>query len=164
MGEKVFIHNDPDCYHDNQLSLHDCVAEKISLEKNIINFTFPNGIWVTTNHEANCTGNIVRTDLAEVDFCIGNEDNPDDIELHIYTQKRFKKTVVDFWNIDELIQAVNSKKCSIEFLYQYRTNFEQMWQCVLHFKKKPYSKDCYLHIPNAEVKYKWNNLREDRIW
>ena len=161
MFDAVFTHNDPDHYHDRELTLHDCVAKKILHKNGILSFYFEDGFWVTPNHEENCLNKTVRTDAAQVDFCF---DDINDIDIHVYTRNIFKKTKVEFWDANNLIDAVNSGKCTIEFIFQYRTYFEQMWSCILHFKKKPYLSECQLHLPEAKATYRWNNLRPNREW
>ena len=162
MLDTVFAHNDPDHYHDSELSLHDCVAEKITHRDGILRFYFADGFWVTPQHEANDSDKTVRTDASQVDFSI---DDIRDIIIHVYTRRNIsEKTVVEFWDADKLIDAVNSGKCSIEFIYQYRTFFEQMWRCALHFKEEPHYRECQLHIPGANATYRWNTLLTDREW
>lgn len=161
MFDTLFTHNDPDYYHDEELTLHDCVAQKILYKDGILCFCFADGFWITPNHEANDLDKTVKTDASQVDFCI---DGINDINIHVYTRNTFKQTKVEFWDAENLIDAVNSGKCTIEFVYQYRTYFEQMWKCVLHFKKKPYYRDCQLHIPNTKATYRWNNLLPNRAW
>ena len=156
-----FAHNDPDDFHERELTLHDCVAEKIVFENNTIRFFFPDGFWVTPNHDANDSDNTVRTDTAQVDFCV---EDINDIGIWVFTRTIFRKTVVEFWDVKKLADAVNSGKCTIEFLYQYRNFFEQMWRCELHFNKKPYHAECQLYLPKSEATYRWNNLRFDRQW
>lgn len=161
MFDKLFTHNDPDHYHGRELTLHDCVAEKILYQDGILHFHFADGFWITPSHEENSLDKTVRTSASQVDFCI---DDIKDIDIHVYTRNIFKRTTVEFWDANNLIDAVNSGKCTIEFIYQYRTYFEQMWRCALHFKKRPYYKECQLYIPGANATYRWNNLLPDREW
>ena len=161
MFDAAFKHNDPDDCHDNTVILHDCIAEKIIYKNGILCFEFPDGIWVTPLHEANSLGETVRTTAARADFQI---EDINDVEAHVYTRNIFKKTVVEFRKAKDLADAVNSGKCTLEFLYQYRTCFEQMWRCELHFGKKPYYRECQLHMPGATAVYLWNELRPDRKW
>ena len=70
----------------------------------------------------------------------------------------------DIWEINKLVSTINNGECSIEFIYQYRTYFEQMWHCVIHSKKKPYYRECQLHLPETEATFFWNDLCPDREW
>lgn len=161
MFDTVFTHNDPDHYHDEKLLLHDCTAEKILYKDGVLRLYFPEGFWVTPNHEESGLDKTVRTDAAQVDFCVKDIN---DISIHVYTRTAFKRTMVTYWNAGDLIDAVNSGKCTIEFIYQYRTYFEQMWRCDLCFQKRPYCGECQLHIPGAKATYRWNHLRPECEW
>lgn len=157
MVNKAFIHNDPDDYHDSKLTLHDCIADKISFKNNVLSFNFSDGFWITPEHEVTSLSNTVRTDGAQVDF----EIKPDEffeIYLDVFRKRRFCKKTVEYWELDELIKAFDSGKYQLEFIYQYRTHFEQMWQCMLHYKGCWYA-ECQLHIPYCTATYRWNNLR-----
>lgn len=96
--------------------LHDCIADKIVYRNGFLQFEFPDGFWITTNHEANSLEKVVRTDSSQVDFRI---DNINDVNIHVYTESLFGKMKVEFWNINKLIEYVNNKKYLIEFIYQY---------------------------------------------
>lgn len=161
MFDTVFTHNDPDEYHDRELTLHDCIAKKILYKDGILHSYFEDGFWITHNHKENSLGKTVRTDASQADFCI---EDINDIDIQVYTKNILKKTTVELWNINDLISAVNSGKCTIEFIYQYRSSFKQLWECALHFKKKPYYRQCQLHLPGANATYRWNNMRADREW
>lgn len=125
MVNKAFIHSDPDDYHDNKLTLHDCITDKISFKNNVLSFNFSDGFWVTPEHEASSLSNTVRTDGAQVDFEI-EHDEFFEIYLDVFRKRRFCKKTVECWELDELIKAFDSGKYQLEFIYQYRTHFEQM--------------------------------------
>ena len=161
MSDTIFAHNDPDNCHDKELTLHDCVADKITYKSGVLEFFFSDGFWIVPCHGENDLGKTVRTDASQVAFHI---DNIEDVDIQVYTRNFFKKTKVEFWSANDLLDVVNSGKCTIEFIYQYRASFEQMWLCALNFKKKPYYKECYLHLPGATATYKWNNLLPNREW
>ena len=105
--------------------------------------------------------NTVRTDAAIVDFLV---DDIDAVLLRVFTHNVFKKTRAEIWEMHDLIRDINNGKCLIEFIYQYRTHFEQMWHCAIRSKKKPYYRECQLHLPSAEATFYWNNLRPDCEW
>lgn len=162
MLNKVFTHNDPDNYHDNELTLHDCIADKISFENNVLSFNLPDGFWITPEHEASELLKTVRTDGAQVDFeVVPDEHFP--VYMDVFKKRRHRKTVVEYWDSERLIKAINSGRYQLEFIYQYRTHFEQMWICNLRHKGC-YGDECQLHIPYATATYRWNNLREDCVW
>ena len=156
-----FKHNDADFCHDKTLTLHDCIAEKIEYSDRCLRFCFRDGFWITAMHDDNKSGKTVRTDTAVVDFQI---DSIDDIIIQVFTKNIFKKTEVNLLEMPDLIRSINCGNCSIEFVNQYRTHFEQMWQCVIRSKKKPYYRECQLHLPNTEATFRWNNLQPEREW
>ena len=39
--------------HSRHISLHDCRAERMTLENGVLSLIFPDGIWVTPEHEEN---------------------------------------------------------------------------------------------------------------
>ena len=164
MIHEKFAHNDPDEFHDKELTLHDCVANQISFEKGTLRFSFPDGFWVTPNHIESTCINTVRTGSSVVDFVVKDID---DILIRVYTRHgyhRFRKTIVEIWNMEQLISAVNSGKHTIEFVTQYRSYYEQMWHCVIHSKKKPYYRECQIYLPETEAAFRWNDLRPDCEW
>ena len=159
--DKEFKHCDPDCSHDLTLTLHDCEAEKISVGKDRIRFYLKEGFWIVPNHTKNTAGKAVRTDAAMVEFRV---EDVDDIYIEVFTRGIFRKTRAEYPEFSEIIKAVNNGECTIEFIYQYRTFFEQMWRCALRSKKEPHYRECYIHLPKAEASFCWNNLRSECEW
>ncbi len=164
MFKKGFRHIDPDAFHGHELTLHDCTTDKISYENNLIRFSLPDGLWVTPHHKENDTGKVLRTDAAVVTFVA---EDLDDIVIRVLTRgsRLFRsKTRVEIWDMKQLINAVNCGKCTLEFITQYRTCFEQLWFCDIRSKKKPYYRECQIHLPNTKAEFCWNNLCLDREW
>ena len=164
MTYENFKNIDPDEYHGKELTLHDCIANKISFENDTLRFYMSDGFWVTPHHEENHCGKTVRTDASIVDFSI---ENIDDITVRVFTRNAYcwsRKTIAEIWNMEQLISAVNSGKCTVEFITQYRTYGEQMWHCAIRSNKKPYYRECQLYLPNSNATFYWNNLCLDREW
>lgn len=164
MAYENFKHIDPDEFHGKELTLHDCIADKISYENNTLRFYLPDGFWITPYHIANSSEKVVRTDASVVDFPI---EDIDDIIVRVFTRHRalwLRKTSVDLWDMKQLVSAVNSGKCTVEFITQYRTYYEQMWHCAIRSNKKPYYRECQLHLPNTNATFYWNNLCLDHEW
>ena len=162
MLDLEFKHNDADDSYDKLLTLHDCIAEKVSYTDGVLRFFLSDGLWIAPTHKENILGKVVRTGAAVVDFRI---ENIDDIIVRVFTRNRFtRNTKVEIWEMRDLMEIINRGKCTIEFIYQYRTHFEQMWHCAIRSKVKPYYRDCHLHLPNTEAVYRWNDLRPDHEW
>ena len=113
------------------------------------------------DHNDNNLGKTVRTDSAVVDFRIKDIN---DVTLDVFSRSIFNKTRVDIWKMSELIKNVNNATYTIEFIYQYRASFEHMWKCAIHSKKKPYYRECQLHILSNEAVFYWNELRPECEW
>lgn len=159
-----FKHIDPDEYHGKELTLHDCIANKISFESNTLRFYLPDGLWVTPYHKENTYGKTLRTDAAAVSF---SAEDMDDITVRVFTKNTWcwsRKTCVENWHMEQLMTAVNSGNCTLEFLTQYRSHYEQLWHCVIHSPKRPYYRECQLYLPAAEATFFWNDLHPDREW
>ena len=156
-----YKHTDSDASHDETLTLHDCISEKICLSDNVLRFYFSDGFWIIPRHTANNLNKIVRTDEAVVDFLI---ENIDEISIRVFKRNIFKKTYVLYWEITDLINAINKKNYTIEFIEQYRSYNEQLWHCIIRSKNNRCYYECQLHLPNAVATYYWNNLRPNCIW
>ena len=164
MTYENFKHVDPDEYHDRELTLHDCIADKITFKNNTLSFCLPDGLWITPHHKDNTTENIVRTDTSAVSFSV---EDVGEITVRVFIRNiwcRSKKLRVEDWSIEQLVALVNSEKCTLEFITQYRSHYEQMWHCVIRSKKKPYYMECQLYLPATKATFFWNELRPDRKW
>ena len=145
---------------DEYISLHDCCATRISYANGIVTFTFFDGIWVTASHPDNKTGKTVRTDEAEVKFSLTTDE---ETTVYVFKEK-FKKIFREEWQLHELMECINLKNCKLEFLYQYKGFNSIIIECCLWSDKKPYYHECELKIYLDDIKYCWNELREDREW
>lgn len=153
---ETFTHSDTD---DSVLSLHDCIAEKVEIKNNILTFVFENGIWIFPSHPANKSDTTVRSDIAQVDFHLDDE-----ITINVLRKNIFKNTLCEDWDINELIDFINSKSAGLEFVYQYKSHGEQLLKCELKFNKRPFRYKCELIIPASKIIYSWNNLCYDKTW
>lgn len=161
MSDLGFLHNDPGDYLDHKVYLHDCAADRIWYRDGVLSFRFPEGIWITPHHEASDLPEVVRTDTAQVDFAA---DDPDEIHVTVFTRNIFKKTFVKYWDMQELMEAVNSGECMVEFYYKYSSASDCMWDGALRPMKRARFRPSQLHIPNGSVTYRWNNLRPECVW
>lgn len=66
--------------------------------------------------------------------------------------------------MSKLIECINDKNDTLEFLYQYKNYRSMIIECWLWSKKKPYHRECMLRLSVTDVKYDWNNLQKDRVW
>ena len=164
MTHRMFRNIDPDEFHGREISLHDCISNQIIHENKNLCFILPDGFWVTSHHQRNDSGKTVCTDAAAVDFLV---EDVNDILVRVFTRSGWpwsRKTTVEIWEMDRLMNCVNSGACILEFITQYRTYGEQMWHCAIRSNKKPYYRECQLHFPNSNATFYWNDLCLDREW
>lgn len=149
------------CYiSDEYISLHDCHATRVLYENGVITFVFPNGIWVAKENPGNKLCKTVRTDMAEVKFSL-DSGSEDDINVYVFEEK-FKRTVREEWKLSKLMEHINDRNCTLEFLYQYKGYNSMIIECWLWSNKKPYHRECELKLLTKDVKYCWNELCEER--
>lgn len=150
------------CINDEYISLHDCHATNILYKNGAITFVFPDGIWVTKENPGNELGKTVRTDMAEVKFSL-DSGSEDDINVYVFEEK-FKRTVREEWKLSKLMEYINNRNCTLEFLYRYKGYNSMIIECWLWSNKKPYHRECELKLLIKDVKYCWNELCEEREW
>ena len=135
---------------DENISLHDCHATKVSCENCILTFYFDEGIWVRSK----ASNEMVRTKAACVKFYIESED-PFDACVYVF-EKKFGMTLRKEWSISKLLTAINQKGYTLEFLYQYKGYRSRVIDCMLWSDKKPYSRECQLYLRIKKAEYCWN--------
>ena len=158
--KKIYKHIDTD---DSSITLHDCYANRITVEKGKISFDFEEGFWITPDHKSSNLQETVRTDSSRVDFYM-TEGGLEDITIFVFQKNIFRNTIREKWTIQELINLVNDGVFRLEFIGQFKSYNEILWECRLDFDKAPYSYECQMKIPTTKVIYRWNNLRPKRVW
>lgn len=151
------------CDHDEKhLTLHDCIAKRAYFENGKLGFEFEDGFWISPDHPASNLTKMVRTDFSKVEYTL--LDGRDyDVTVYVFTHAFDKRTTGEEWTLEELLDAINSKKCELEFLYQYLGSHARIMECDLNFNQESHKK-CLIKITARKVGYFWNNLREDRPW
>lgn len=145
------------------LSLHDCRADRAELRDGVLSFFFPEGFWVTQDHPLNSTGKTVRTGEARVDYVL-REPEGEDVSVEIFTRLRWPWDLRRAWELPKLLEAVSRKGWELEFLYQYPGGWDRIVECWLWMDRKPWHKECNLKLDVQEVRYLWNELREEHTW
>ncbi len=144
------------------ICLHDCCADRILIEKGKISFDFADGFWITPDHKCSNFQEVVKTDFAKVEFFL--EESFEEIIVYIFRKGVFGKTIRETWTIQKLVDFVNNKANQLEFLYHFKQDHESLFQCELHFDKRPFRYECQIEIPVVKIVYKWDNLCPDRTW
>ena len=131
-------------------------------EKGTLTFYFDEGIWIIGEYPGNALNKTVRTDEACVKFFLETGEE-DDISICVF-EKKFNMTVCKEWQVSKLLECINSKKYTLEFLYQYKGYHSQVIDCWLWSDKKPFHRECQIKLRIKNVEYCWNNLCEDKEW
>ena len=160
MKFEKYLHCDND---DSYISLHDCYANKIYFNDNVLSFRFDNGFWIIPEHEFSDVEETVRTDKSRVNFHL-EDSSLEDVSIYIYRNSIFGKTLREELPLDKLISLINEKNYRLEFIYQYKSYNDLLFECWLWFDKKPYHYECQLKIPTSKAIYCWNNLCKDKKW
>ena len=148
--------------NDEHISLHDCHATNVTYENGVLTFYFDDGIWISSEYPGNILNKTVRTDEANVKFYLETGEEYD-ISIYVFEEK-LKMTVREECDISKLIESINSKKCTLEFLYQYKGYNSRVIECWLWSDKKPFHRECELKLRITKAEYCWNNLCEYREW
>lgn len=156
----TYFHNDTDETH---LTLHDCRANHAELKDGKLSFFFPDGFWVISTHPDNPTGKTVRTGPARVDFVL-REPEGDDISIEVFRELKWPHSLRTAWELPKLLAAINEKHWELEFLYQYPGGWDRVIECWFWFRRRPWHKECRLKLDVKEAIYRWNDLREERVW
>ena len=106
--------------NDECVGLHDCRANKMAWNENVLSFYIPDGIWVWM------TGETIKTKEAKVDFEIIDKEI-DGVDIYLFKKNRSGKVVREEWELNNFINAVNNGTFELEFLYKY-----QGYQSILY--------------------------------
>jgi len=148
--------------NESWVGLHDCSANHAKFRDGMLSFVFPKGIWIMESHEANDTGNVVRSGEAKVRYRLLYPD--DDVTVYVYKEKGANKTIRKEWTLKKLIQKMDDGECELEFLYQYKCGYGIIVLCVIHSKNKPYFRECELRMLVSDVTYLWNDICPEATW
>ena len=148
---------------DKEISLHDCKATQISIDGNTLSFTFDDGFWVINDNTYN-DNKLHKSDQAVMHTLLIDDKYLDSITIYVFHQKKQNKAIRMEISLDELMQRVNSKRASLEFLYLYKGFQSYIFECQLNSSKKPYFHECVIQIRTDHLSYDWNNVLKDRVW
>ena len=79
-------------------------------------------------------------------------------------KEKHKKTYRKEWKLSKLVEYVNKKNHSLEFLYRYDGYHSVIFECCLWSKKKPYHRECEIKVMLKDMKFYWNELCEESEW
>ena len=153
----------------NNIILHDCVVEKVTLEGNDLVIEFnDNGFWIGEKNNQNPYKKLLRTEKSELRFVDFDIDN---IDIHIFKRYNFFRIFHHVSRVDisfeELISNINSGKWRFEFLYEYYAGVETLgaiFDCWINVTNKQKSYDCQIKLGCSKMIYSWNKIDEDATW
>lgn len=148
---------------DSYISLHDCRAERMTFDKGILSFVFPDGFWVTKQHPKNKSNNTVCTTSSQVDFRMING-HIDGLEISVFREYEDGKILREDWEPEKFINTVNTGVFQVEFITQYKSYQSFLFKCWIWFDDAPYHSECEIIINCENAVYTWNHLRYDCVW
>lgn len=149
--------------NDQNISLHDCRAEKMSMKDGTLSFIFPDGLWILDQHPDNVSEDIVKTDLAQVDFQIIDEEI-DGVEIFLFKKNKSGKVIREEWESANFINAVNDGTFQVEFLYKYQGYQSVLYKCWVWFDGTPYNYECEITLHTENITYSWNEIVYDHTF
>ncbi len=147
--------------NSESISLHDCRATNVFLNKDVLSFDFADGFWISEKNPRNPYRKLLCTDQSQVDFHLLSGDVNADLTCYVFVKKH-GKVIRKTFDYEKLQRKINQKGQELEFLYAYTGYKSVIFECVLWRKKKPYSRDCVLIISTDDVKYRWNKICPDK--
>lgn len=139
------------------VGLHDCRANRMSLQEGILSFYFPDGFYIGRNDSDG--RKIFYTDESQVEFPLLYSDEAG-ITIYVFTEEN-EKTIREEYTAENFMKLINEKLYSLEFLYSYIGFQTFKFDCWLWFDEEPYHKECELIISTEKVLYYWNNMYEE---
>lgn len=149
--------------NNEYIVLHDCYANNMNYENGILSFVFPDGFWVTPQHNKNESDKIVRTDLSQVDFELLDRVS-EDVRIYIFRKNKNDETIREEKELNDFINNVNAGLFKVEFIDENKTYQSNLYKCWVHFDNEPYHYECEIIIDTENVIYNWNQLRYEYEW
>lgn len=153
---------------EDQISLHDCRATRITAAENRICMGFADGFWLIQNTAHNPSGETIKTTRSQVVFYL-NPQCADEAEVTVFRRKQLrgkkKIAVREFRDLAWLMKIVNGQGVQLEFVEAYRQHSDRLYKGYLYAKRPPYWLECEIEIPWIEkIEYCWNEIDPENIW
>ena len=143
---------------NNDISLHDCRAEKIIIGDKSLSFVFENGIYISAENMNNYNKKLSYTDKAEIVFDTIHKNIETDVIIYIFSKtEEENKSVREEISLAEFADMMNNG-AELEFINSYKGDSAYLFDCWLWFKNEPYHKECEIIISAYELTYYWNEL------
>ena len=135
--------------NDEYVGLHDCRANKMAWNADVLSFYIPDGIWVWK------TGETIKTKEAKVDFEIIDKEI-DGVDIYLFKKNRSGKVVREEWELNNFINAVNNGTFKLEFVYKYQGYQSVLYKCYVWFDRTPYHYECEMILHTEKMICRWN--------
>lgn len=144
------------------ISLHDCIATHVNIDKSNLLLEFTDGFWITRQNKLSRYEGTFCTDKAQV--CITQFDI---CHIYIFHELRIfrrlihtKRTSV---SLEKIISNINYGHWKLEFITEYHAFNEVLYYCWI-WDNKRHHKECQICLNYEEIQYFWNNICEDKPW
>lgn len=146
---------------DQRIGLHDCRADRASLENGVLSLWFREGIWVHQRQEDGSLRHFY-TGEAQVLFplCYHNQW---DVTVSLFT-KEGDNAIREEYHGAELVKWLEegSGKVELEFLYEYTGYQRFLFDCWLWYPEPPYHRECQLLVLADQMTCHWDQMREEK--
>ncbi len=148
---------------NQRISIHDCIAQRMTLEKGILTFHFPEGIWVIPGHPSNPTENMVRTGPARMELELLSDD-PTWLKVQSSRHLSGPWSLTKEWKTEAFLEALNAGKFRLEFISWHWDFHNPLFQCALHSDRRPWYQNCTLEVTARNVVCHWETMNFNRVW
>ncbi len=159
--QEAFMYSEP--LADGRISIHDCLAHRVTVENGMLTFYFPEGIWVIPGHPSNPTEDMVCTGPAKMTlepFC---GDVWDWNVQSLYTL-RYPWQLARWWKPEKFVEALNRGSFRVEFINWYIAPVTALFQCALRSDRRPRYRDCNIQMDVKNIVCHWETMNFDRVW
>ncbi len=139
------------------VSLHDCLADRLEVFGDRLEFVFENGFTLTPRTALNPEDACADTGRAALVFT-GAE-----AEFYLYREHRLFGirlcTTVKQLSMEQLAQKLGSGRWKLEFIGEHYGYRSAVYTCWIHRRRRPWFMDCRLDVCYEQAEYFWNDAR-----
>ncbi len=148
---------------DGRISIHDCIAEHMTVEKGVLTFAFPDGIGVCPNHPDNPADTPVYTGSARIELELPSDD-PAWLKIQSSRHLLGAWSLTKEWKTEDFMKALNVGKFRLEFISWHWDFNNPVFQCALHSMRRPWYQNCILEVAARNVICHWETMNFNRVW
>jgi len=151
----------------DSISLHDCRADRITLEGDNLIFDFPDGFWITPASSHIDHDRPLKTGPAQLRIHTINSVAPFDTLDLFKTSCFFGKPLLCRRLQPEdsaFLNMFQSHKYELEFITEYHSSIFALYQCWIWKKNRGMVAECQFEVTAKSIEYCWNEILVDREW